>query len=227
MKLRERTGSLSKPGGWRILLVDDHEGCLSSQKASIMYGGKTEVVCTANNFTEALDLVRSERFDLIALDLYMDVPARDGVTFLTRLRQEGHAGPIVMLTSETSYKWFAKSIMAGADDFWIKTDRPRLHELVKQILEPSSRTVAPRFARIGFLQTSGLKDYDIELLSAWYDGFPRDVELARRFDTIERKIARRITEKTFKKLGITARYELAHILTLCAVPRRSPHLPQV
>lgn len=205
-------------GGWRVLLVDDHEGCRKSYKRYLSRSERVGEVRTASRFDEALDAIREGAFDLVTLDLYMGVRGRDGVTFLQRLREMGHRGKVVILTSEESPEWFARAIFAGADDYWIKTSRPWPHELMEQLLDPVAAETSPVFARTGFLRTSGLANEDVELLAAWYDGFPSDAELALRLRTTEKKVNRRLTERIFRKLGVANRAQLARILTLCAFP---------
>ncbi len=103
----------------KILVVDDDD--LNQQMMNILLSRQGCVVKAASNGQEALDMVMSEEFDLIFMDLRL--PDMDGVEVSRRIR-EWEAGkthfPIVALTANDipgeAYEW----LKAGVDDYIYK-----------------------------------------------------------------------------------------------------------
>ena len=78
----------------RLLWVDDE---IEMLKAHILFLQKKDYeVMTANNGADAIDLCRSNRFDLILLDENM--PGLSGLETLTHLKEIAPTVPVVMVT---------------------------------------------------------------------------------------------------------------------------------
>ena len=77
-------------------------------------------LCEASNGEEGLAVAASEKPDLIILDITM--PVMDGVTMLTKLREnaELQAIPVVMLTAESSRENIAQIARLGVRDYLVK-----------------------------------------------------------------------------------------------------------
>lgn len=102
----------------KILSVDD-------SKTIRMIVGRTLknydcVLCEAANGEEGLAAAARERPDLIILDITM--PVMDGVTMLTRLREDPglKAIPVVMLTAESGRENVAHIARLGVRDYLVK-----------------------------------------------------------------------------------------------------------
>jgi len=67
---------------------------------------------------EALDFLKSERYDGIILDVMM--PKLDGVEVLKRLRSMGIKTPVMLLTAKDSIEDKIKGLDCGADDYLSK-----------------------------------------------------------------------------------------------------------
>ena len=105
----------------KILVVDD-SGTVRAQLRTFLEENGYCVV-EAENGAVAVDLARSERPDLLVVDVNM--PVLDGIGAVRRIRQlEGHAvTPIFMLTTETSATVAAQSKSAGATAWMVKPCR--------------------------------------------------------------------------------------------------------
>ena len=105
---------MSSNGVAKILVVDDIPENVRLLEAVLAPRGY-EVV-GAHDGAEALDLVESERPDLILLDVVM--PGMDGYAVCRRLREgeETAVLPVIMVTSSIGEEK-TKAIEAGADDF--------------------------------------------------------------------------------------------------------------
>ena len=72
-------------------------------------------VDTVTNGADALDYILSGDYDGVILDLMM--PRMDGLTVLRRLRAEGNATPVLVLTARSEVSDRVEGLDAGADDF--------------------------------------------------------------------------------------------------------------
>jgi two-component system alkaline phosphatase synthesis response regulator PhoP len=108
--------------GERILAVDDSATILEMIKA-ILVGEGYEVI-TASDGAEALETARSEKPDLILLDVML--PKLDGyrVCRLLKFDQNYKQIPIVMLTAKTEDAAMATGIRTGADQYLTKPVEP-------------------------------------------------------------------------------------------------------
>ena len=100
----------------RLLIVDDEEAILSAMRRGFEYEGYT--VLTASDGHAALRVARRSRPDLVVLDLML--PRMSGMRVCERLRAEGDAVPIIMLTARDQEADKVVGLRAGADDYVTK-----------------------------------------------------------------------------------------------------------
>ena len=72
-------------------------------------------VISANDGAKALDMIRTDRPDVVVLDVMM--PVIDGVTVCRVVRSERNRTPILMLTARTETSDRVVGLDAGADDY--------------------------------------------------------------------------------------------------------------
>ena len=99
----------------KILVVDDEKLLVKGSKFNLENEGYQ--VETAFDGAAAVELARSESFDLIILDLMM--PEVDGLTACMRIR-EFSAVPIIMLTARSEDADKIMGFACGADDYVTK-----------------------------------------------------------------------------------------------------------
>jgi two-component system, OmpR family, alkaline phosphatase synthesis response regulator PhoP len=106
----------------RILAVDDSPTILEMIKAILESGGYE--VITASDGAEALETARSEKPDLILLDVML--PKLDGyrVCRLLKFDQNYKDIPIIMLTAKTEEQAMATGIRTGANQYMTKPVEP-------------------------------------------------------------------------------------------------------
>jgi len=100
----------------RILVIEDER-----KVASFIKRGLEEeryIVETAFDGEEGLTLARNNVFDAIVLDVML--PTLDGYTVLRRLRDDGNAVPVLMLTARSSTEDRVQGLDMGADDYLAK-----------------------------------------------------------------------------------------------------------
>jgi DNA-binding response OmpR family regulator len=106
--------------GRRILIVDD-DGALRQSLAEQLELNEEFVCIECGTAARALELVNSDRFDTIVLDV--GLPDMDGRELCRLLRRAGVQVPIVMLTGADSEPDTILGLEAGADDYVTKPFR--------------------------------------------------------------------------------------------------------
>jgi DNA-binding NtrC family response regulator len=94
-------------------VVDDEANTLASLSRAFRLAGHEAVVC--DNATKALELAKSETFDLILSDVVM--PGKDGLWLLESLKSEGVATPVVMMSGQAHIEMAVRATRLGALDF--------------------------------------------------------------------------------------------------------------
>jgi len=116
------------------LIVDDSSVMRKIVERALRQAGLSlRNVFEASCGTEALELLRQNRVDLILSDINM--PHMDGLEFLRQLRTQNLAPdvPVVMITTESSEDQVHKAIVAGAQGYIRKPFTP---EQVKDRILP-------------------------------------------------------------------------------------------
>ena len=106
--------------GRRILIVDD-DGALRQSLAEQLELNEEFVCIECGTAARALEMVNSDRFDTIVLDV--GLPDMDGRELCRQLRRAGVQVPIVMLTGADSEPDTILGLEAGADDYVTKPFR--------------------------------------------------------------------------------------------------------
>jgi DNA-binding NtrC family response regulator len=96
-----------------ILIVDDEANTLASLSRAFRLAGHEAVVC--DNASRALELARTQPFDLILSDVVM--PHRDGLALLEDLKTAGVAAPVVMMSGQAHIEMAVRATRLGALDF--------------------------------------------------------------------------------------------------------------
>lgn len=106
------------PSAFKILIVDDNP--VNIQVVGTLLRGEGYPTAFAQSGARALQMVRSERFDLILLDIMM--PGMDGFETLARLREEekNRDIPTIFLTARGDADGIAQGFEMGAWDYVTK-----------------------------------------------------------------------------------------------------------
>jgi two-component system nitrogen regulation response regulator NtrX len=97
----------------KLLLVDDDANTLASLSRAFRLAGHEAVVC--DNADRALELARTQHFDLILSDVMM--PGKDGLTLLGELKANGVTAPVVMVSGQANIDMAVRATRLGAMDF--------------------------------------------------------------------------------------------------------------
>ena len=115
----------------RILLADDNTD--NQQLISYFIGKMGPRVELAGNGQIALDLVCTQDFDLVLMDMQM--PVMSGTDAVKQIRQRGLQLPIIALTANATREDKAVCLEVGCNDFLTKPiDRKRLYQVLSEYL---------------------------------------------------------------------------------------------
>ncbi len=96
-----------------ILIVDDDANTLASLARAFRLAGHAATVC--DNAARALDLIKSQPFDMLMSDVVM--PGKDGLSLLEDLRNLGVSLPVVMVSGQANIEMAVRATRLGAADF--------------------------------------------------------------------------------------------------------------
>jgi DNA-binding NarL/FixJ family response regulator len=113
----------------RVLLADDHQLVRSGLAALLAGTEDIEVVGTAANGVEAVELARATTPDVVLMDLVM--PVMDGVEATRRLLREVPSSQVVVLTSFSDQERILGALDAGAIGYLLKDVDPA--ELIRGV----------------------------------------------------------------------------------------------
>ena len=101
------------PAKAHVLIIDDDANTLASLARAFRLAGHEAAVC--DNAARALELAKSEPFDLILSDVVM--PGKDGIVLLEELKAGGVASPVVMMSGQATIEMAVRATRLGAADF--------------------------------------------------------------------------------------------------------------
>lgn len=150
-----------------LLLIEDNPDLVENLCEFFESQGHT--VDIAYNGLTGLGFAIENSYDVIILDLML--PGMDGLEVCSRLRREGHATPILMLTARDTLHNKLEGFASGADDYLVKPFAlPELGARVSALLRRGRRAVAPQRFEVADLR------FDPETLRVERAG--RRIELA-------------------------------------------------
>jgi DNA-binding NtrC family response regulator len=132
-----------------LLIVDDEANTLASLSRAFRLAGHEATVC--DNAAKALELAKSEHFDLILSDVV--IPGKDGLTLLEELKSQGVTAPVVMMSGQAHIEMAVRATRLGALDFLekpISSDKLMLtveNALKLQRLESENRQLRQQFGK--------------------------------------------------------------------------------
>jgi two-component system KDP operon response regulator KdpE len=120
----------------KVLIVDDEPDVRALVRAALLYDSADTDVIEASGGDEALAMWRSDRPDIIVLDLMLD--GRDGFSVLHELRA-GSSVPVIVLTARGMEGDKIRGLEFGADDYMVKPFSPgelvaRIHAVIRRTM---------------------------------------------------------------------------------------------
>jgi two-component system, OmpR family, copper resistance phosphate regulon response regulator CusR len=151
-----------------ILIVEDEPRISAFVRRGLESAGYDAIV--VEDGEEALERALQDDVDLVLLDV--GLPSLDGFEVLRRLRGQGSAVPVIMLTARSSTRDTVDGLDAGANDYVAKPFK--FEELLARVRSRLRETVSTS----GIAITRGDVTLDVLARRATVDG--RDIDLSAR-----------------------------------------------
>jgi DNA-binding response OmpR family regulator len=131
----------------RILIVDD-EDAVRTLLRRLLTMQSYEVIEAADGPT-ALQLLRTERLDMVLLDV--SLPVQDGLDVLAHVRQESEV-PVILVTARADESDRVVGLRMGADDYVVKPfSSAELSARIESVLRRSrASSTSPSVAKLSF-----------------------------------------------------------------------------
>lgn len=159
---------MKAPPTAKLLVVEDDAKLRSILERTLTFEGYEVAGCSDG--VSGLEALTSNDFDAVILDVSM--PYLDGFGFCRRMRQRGHAEPVLFLTARTTITDRVTGLDAGGDDyltkpFSIEELLARIRALLRRPPQTATSATAP--IRIGGLMI------DAQQRRCWYPDAPVDL----------------------------------------------------
>ncbi len=195
----------------RVVVVDDHVVVRSGLEQLLATTTDIQLVGTASNGLEALDVVETLDPDVVLMDLSM--PELDGVEATRRISERFPRTRVLILTSFSDQTRILDALAAGADGYLLKHAEPdEIAAGIRSVFEGGS-PLDPKAARV-LLESRRtrrhvvhLTDREQEVLLLVRDGLANK-QIARRLGISERTVKAHLTS-VFQRLGVTDRTQAA------------------
>ncbi|MCG9787421.1 response regulator transcription factor [Vibrio barjaei] len=105
-------------GKIRVVIVDDHQVVLEGFMARLEREPEIDVVATASNGVEAIEVVKSTQPDVVLMDVSM--PIMNGIESTQVLKEELPNIRVLMLTMHDNREYIMKVMQAGAVGYMLK-----------------------------------------------------------------------------------------------------------
>lgn len=196
----------------RVVIADDHTVVRTGLDQLLSTEDDIELVGSAANGAEAVDLTEQTQPDVVLMDLSM--PVMDGTEATRRIVAAHPDVRVVVLTSFADDRHIADALDAGAVGYVLKHADP--DELIGAVraaaagdvpLDPKAARVLLEARRRPVRAGGDLSAREQEVLRLVADGLPNKL-IARRLSISERTVKAHLTN-IFSRIGVTDRTQAA------------------
>ncbi len=114
---------------YRVLVVDDISEARENIIRSLHFSDKIEVVGTASNGYQAIDLVKKLKPDVVVMDINM--PDLDGIHATATIKRDVPNTQVIILSVQDDLDYMRNAMLAGARDFLAKP--PMIDDLIAAV----------------------------------------------------------------------------------------------
>ena len=191
----------------RVLIAEDQSMVAGALAALLQIEGDIDVVGTARDGREALDLARALRPDVVVTDIEM--PEMSGLELAKRLRDEEGRPRVVILTTFARPGYLRRALDAGASGYVLKAAPSRnLAEAIRRI-HAGGRAIDPELAAEAWGEIDPLSDREREVLRLAESG-QSAADIAAELHLSEGTVRNYLSE-AISKLGARNRIDAARI----------------
>ena len=197
----------------RVLIVDDSDFVRDGMKIILDIDDAFDVVGSAANGKEAVDIARNTQVDVVLMDIQM--PVMDGIE-ATKIFTEENLGKVMILTTFDDDDLVEQAIKEGAKGYFIKNHKPEdLKQMIRSIHQGArvmDEQVFDKFVDAGIRPNSNFdKDKytarEIEIIEAVASGLSNK-EIAEKLFISEGTVKNYIINILLKE-GLSHRTQLA------------------
>jgi two-component system, NarL family, response regulator DesR len=191
----------------RVLVAEDQAMVLGALSTLIDIENDLEVVASARNGSEALELALRHRPDVVVTDIEM--PGLTGLELAAELKRRGSAARVVILTTFARPGYLRRALEAGAAGYLLK-DSPS-HQLAEAIrrVRAGGRAVDPELASEAWSEDDPLTDRERQVLRLAADG-QSGADIAEALELSEGTVRNYLSEAV-GKLGARNKVDAARI----------------
>lgn len=195
----------------RLLIVDDHTVIREGLTLLLSTVSDIEVIGTASNGRDAVEIVKTRKPDVVIMDLHM--PIMDGADAMKEIRKASPSTKLIVLSSYKEKDEVLRAIDSGAHAYLLK-DGP-VEELAQAIrnanagrssLNPEiATTVLSRLSELSGADgnSAGLTVTEVRTLKMLRDG-ASNPDIARAMSVSPNTVKSRLS-RIYEKLSVTSR----------------------
>lgn len=197
----------------RVLLCDDMQYLCEYFEMKLNAEENIEVVGFANTSDECFEMFKSEKPDVVLLDIQMETDD-EGIVLMDRMLNENPQAKIIMLTIHEEDELIFRALSGGACDYLLKSAKPKdIVEAVvkaykgestlnpciaKKILDQCTKIQRQQYKAMSLLHSIALlTSSEYKILKLVYDGFSYAEIAEQRF--VEEVTIRTQVNKILKK----------------------------
>lgn len=197
----------------KVIIVDDSDFVRDGMKIILDIDDDFDVIGTASNGQEAVELARTNKCDVVLMDIQM--PVMDGIE-ATKLFVEEDLGKVMILTTFDDDELVDKAIKNGAKGYLIKNHKPEeLKQMIRSIhqgVHIMDEKVFDKFVDVGIKPNSNFnkENYtarELEIIEAVASGLSNK-EIAEKLFISEGTVKNYISSILLKE-GLSHRTQLA------------------
>ena len=196
----------------RLVLAEDHPVVRVGLERLLASEEDIDIVGTAEDGAEAVELVARQEVDVVLMDLSM--PVLDGVGATRKIAAECPDTRVLVLTSFSDQARVSDALHAGADGYLLKHAEPEdildgIREVVRggSPLDPIAARILLNSSRRGTAAPDILTAREREVLVLVEEGL-NNRQIARKLDIAERTVKSHL-HNIFQRLGVSHRTEAA------------------
>ena len=197
----------------KVLVVDDHVIVRNGLSQLLATSEQFELVGTAGDGHEALDVVAQHRPDVVLMDLSM--PGMDGVQATDAIMRSYPGTKVVILSSFSEHQRVLAALDAGAEGYVLKHADPEQILSAIEAVHRGGAPIDPQVARVLLDVKRGgvpagrgpLTDREEEVLRLVQSGMANK-QIGRHLGISERTVKAHLT-KIFATLGVADRTQAA------------------